>query len=86
VITKLIERSCVELRKLRFREPLPITVRRAYRAPKAEVWNGTVLDGSPFSKLSWGASVVEVEIDPIDFNPLIRGVWLAGGWGPNPFR
>lgn len=77
VITKLIERSCVELRKLRFREPLPITVRRAYRAPKATVWNGTVLDGSPFSKLSWGASVVEVEIDPIDFNPLIRGVWLA---------
>jgi CO/xanthine dehydrogenase Mo-binding subunit len=27
--------------------------------------------------LGWGAAVVEVELDPVEYTPLIRGAWLG---------
>lgn len=71
IITKLIQRACETIRKQRFREPLPITVRRFFRPTKA------MKDGQPFGMLSWGAAVVEVEIEPITLTPIVRGVWLT---------
>ena len=71
IITKLIQRSCEAIRKQRFRDPLPITVKRQFRPTK------TMKDGLPFSLLSWGAAVVEVEIEPITLRPLPRGIWLV---------
>ncbi len=76
-VTKLIERCCHAIRKQRFRDPLPITVRRSYRAPKSSGWDGVRMEGNPFSLFSWAAAVVETEIDPIDYEPRVRGVWLS---------
>jgi len=70
IITKLIQRACEAIRKQRFRDPLPITVKRRFRP------NKTQKDGFPFSMLSWGAAVVEVEIEPITLKPKVRGIWL----------
>ena len=77
IVTKLIERCCHAIRKQRFRDPLPITVRRSYRAPKSSGWDGIRMEGSPFTLFSWAAAVVETEIDPIDYEPRVRGVWLC---------
>jgi CO/xanthine dehydrogenase Mo-binding subunit len=83
VITKLVERSCVAIRKLRFRDPLPITVSRSYRPGKMIPWEGqSVPSGRPFDQNAlahpgWGAAVVEVEIDPVEYIPKIRGAWLG---------
>jgi CO/xanthine dehydrogenase Mo-binding subunit len=77
ILTRLVERACGNIKKQRFRDPLPITVRRSYRPSRAQGWDGRVFDPQAFSLLSWGAAVVEVEIYPFDYTPKIRGAWLA---------
>lgn len=77
VTTRLVERCCQAIRKQRFRDPLPITVRRNYRAARTLGWDGPRMEGTPFSLFSWGSAVVEVEIDPILYEPQVRGVWLC---------
>lgn len=77
VVTRLIERCCVAIRKQRFRDPLPITVKRGMRNAHGFGWDGKKGASSPFSLFSWGASVVEVEIDPVLYVPHIRGIWLC---------
>jgi CO/xanthine dehydrogenase Mo-binding subunit len=77
VITKLVERSCIAIRKQRFRDPLPITVHRSCRPARIQNWIDKPVDQNVLSHVSWGAAVVEVEIDPIEFIPKIRGVWLG---------
>jgi CO/xanthine dehydrogenase Mo-binding subunit len=76
-VTHLVARACLAVRKQRFRDPLPITVRRTCRPAKIEGWSGLPIDENAFARLSWGSAVVEVEIDPIEFTPKIRGVWLG---------
>ncbi|MFA6505198.1 MAG: xanthine dehydrogenase family protein [Treponemataceae bacterium] len=77
VVTRLIERCCIAIRKQRFRDPLPITVKRSFRNPRSLEWGGKKMDYSPFPLFSWGAAVVEVEINPILYIPQVRGVWLC---------
>jgi CO/xanthine dehydrogenase Mo-binding subunit len=77
ILTRLVERACGNIKKQRFRDPLPITVRRSYRPSKAQSWTGKVFDPQAFSLLSWGAAVVEVEIYPYEYTPKIRGAWLG---------
>jgi hypothetical protein len=31
------------------------------------------MEGNPFTLFSWAAAVVETEIDPIDYEPRVRG-------------
>jgi CO/xanthine dehydrogenase Mo-binding subunit len=76
-VTRLVERACLAVRKQRFRDPLPITVRRFCRPVKKPGWAGVSFDENAFTHLAWGAAVVEAEIDPIEFIPKIRGVWLG---------
>jgi CO/xanthine dehydrogenase Mo-binding subunit len=77
ILTRMVEQACGDIKKLRFRDPLPITVRRSYRPSKAQNWAGQVFDPQAFSLLSWGAAVVEVEIYPFEYTPKIRGAWLG---------
>jgi CO/xanthine dehydrogenase Mo-binding subunit len=77
MITRLVERSCAAIRKQRFRDPLPITVSRSHRAGKLPNWEGKPMDPYALSSLGWGAAAVEVEIDPIEYIPRIRGAWLG---------
>jgi CO/xanthine dehydrogenase Mo-binding subunit len=77
IITKLIERCCLVIRKQRFRDPLPITVRRVWKAPRSQGWSGLRMEGNPASLFSWAAAIVEVEIDQILYIPKVRGVWLC---------
>jgi CO/xanthine dehydrogenase Mo-binding subunit len=77
VVTKLVERCCQNIRKQRFRDPLPITVYRPYIPVKAPSWDGKIFDAAVFSHLSRAAVVVEVEIEPVNYTPKIRGAWLS---------
>jgi CO/xanthine dehydrogenase Mo-binding subunit len=84
VITKLVENACLAIRKQRFRDPLPITVRRSCKPAKIPGWEGKTggaavpdIDKNSLAKLSWGVAAVEVEIDPITYTPAIRGTWLG---------
>jgi len=84
VVTKLVEKCCLAIRKQRFHDPLPITVRRSIKP-----YNETLLDGRfgpppektldirSFSKLGLACAVVEVSIDLVECYPVVRGVWLG---------
>jgi CO/xanthine dehydrogenase Mo-binding subunit len=84
ILTKLVERACLAIRKQRFRDPLPITIRRASRPARNRGEGGFLplppgksFDPSSLAHLGWGAAVVEVEINPIEYTPQIRGAWLG---------
>jgi CO/xanthine dehydrogenase Mo-binding subunit len=84
ILTKLVERCCLAIQKQHFRDPLPITVRRSSRPLKNPVLEetfpvpgNTLFDSGALSRLSWGAAVVEVEVDPAEYAPRIRGIWLG---------
>ena len=90
VITGLVEQCCQEIRKLRFRDPLPITVKRNIKPEKLLAWNLTKEDGKnseccvnplAFNSPSWGAAVAEIEIDNISLQPIILGVWMVADGG-----
>jgi CO/xanthine dehydrogenase Mo-binding subunit len=84
VLTRLVEQACLAIRKLRFRDPLPITVRKTVRPQKNPLWEaripppeGKSLDAAGLARPGWASAVVEVEIDPVEYIPKIRGVWMA---------
>ena len=84
ILTKLIERCCMDIRKQRFRDPLPITVTRFMKPQKNSQWKEYLspegekgFDASGFINPSWAAAVVEIEIDPIEYIPKVRGIWLS---------
>ena len=84
ILTKLMEQCCMDIRKQRFRDPLPITVYRGLKPPKNKQWEECLapagsgaFDASGFTNPGWAAAVVEIEIEPIEYIPKIRGVWLS---------
>jgi CO/xanthine dehydrogenase Mo-binding subunit len=77
-VTGLIERCCMAIRKQRFRNPLPITVKRSEKTNLAPGWIPEKnIDPETFTRPSWGAAVVEIEIDPVSLESLARGIWLV---------
>ncbi len=77
VIEHLVGRCCRLIQKRRFRDPLPITVRCQHRLANSLKWNAGHLSGSPFENATWGAAVVEVEIDPFTLTSKPTGVWIV---------
>jgi CO/xanthine dehydrogenase Mo-binding subunit len=74
----LVEKCCQAIRKLRFRDPLPITVSRSSRTAKKPGWvPDRTIDPDVFARPSWGAAVAEIEIDHVSLEPFIRGIWLV---------
>jgi len=78
-VTKLVEKCCLAIRKQRFRDPLPITVRRSIKPQSGSLWGGRmqVKDITGFIKHGLASAVVEVSIDLVDCIPIVRGVWLC---------
>jgi len=84
VLTELVEQACIAIRGLRFRDPLPISVSRAAHIEEDPEWSkafpsprGGGADCSGFLRPGAAAAVVEVEIDPAEHVPRLRGIWLA---------
>jgi len=77
ILAPLVEKCCVTIQKQRFRQPLPITVRKIYKPSKTDAWNGLTLKGRPFVSMTPGVCAVELELDPVTYETNIRGIWLA---------
>ncbi len=69
VVTRLISEACDGIRSKRFREALPISVRKSTRSTKRLA--------SPLDGASFGGAAVELAIDPLDGSPLVRGIWMS---------
>jgi CO/xanthine dehydrogenase Mo-binding subunit len=76
IITRLITGACEGIRTRRFREALPITVRKSYR-PRVQKAESI----SPMDSATWAGAVVETGMDPISLRPRILGIWLSVGCG-----
>jgi CO/xanthine dehydrogenase Mo-binding subunit len=75
-VSHLVSAACEGLRTKRFREALPITVRKSQRARSRRAAPESPLDNS-----AWGGAVVELELDHVDGYPMVRGIWLAAKAG-----
>jgi len=71
-ITRLVEKCFTTIRNQRFRDPLPITIKRSSKPGKTQ---SRVPESFAFP--SWAAAVVEIEIDPVSLHPVTKGIWLA---------
>ena len=81
ILAPLVEKCCTTIQKQRFRQPLPITVKKTYKPPKNDDWNAAALKGKPFISVTPGACVIELEMDPVLYNTTIRGIWIASDPG-----
>ena len=83
VLTRLLEQACLAIGKKRFRNPLPLSIRKTARPQKNPAWDEifpypeNVVDHTGFTRPGWASAIVEVEIDPIEYLPRIRGVWMG---------
>lgn len=73
IATRLILDACEGIRERRFREALPITVKKSYR-PRQKSDDG-------LEDASWAAAVVELSLDELEGSPRVRGVWMAASAG-----
>ena len=62
--SELLKKSCQSLQRKRFRDPLPIDIKRT-----------VTLDKLKKGDLAWGASIVEVEFDSMSLETEIKGIW-----------
>ncbi len=78
VISLLIERCCESIKNQRFKEPLPIIVKRSLKRSKA---TNDEMKKSAFAYFTWGSLALEIEIDPVSLNPIPMGVWITVSCG-----
>lgn len=81
IMTGLLKKCCSALQKKRFREPLPLSVKKSFSLSQKNVWNNETFTGQPFQSSSWALAVIEVEIDTITYDVRIRNctVGIDGG-------
>jgi len=74
IVGGLLERAAREL-KARWHTSNELEILTRYEQPDYIEWDQETFSGDAYPVYSWGANVVEVEIDPITFAVEVRGVW-----------
>lgn len=77
VLPILVDKCIQEIQKQRFREPLPITVKKTYKVSGRNGWDNEKLEGTPFICETPGCCVVEMELDKSTYNVKIRSIYMA---------
>lgn len=77
LMTTLLKRCCTEIQKKRFLNPLPLTARKSPTPAMKRQWNKEKFSGIPFYSTSFGAAIVETEIDPDTYKQKLKGIWVA---------
>lgn len=77
VMTQLLKKCCMSLQKSRFRQPLPISIKKTFMPSRKKPWNTQDFCGQPFLATSWAAAVVEVEVNTVTYEISVRDVNIA---------
>lgn len=72
IITTLITRCCESIKNQRFKEPLPISVKRSF---KKSVKKNRPRAIFPYSCNA--ATALELEVDAVSLCPVVHGVWVS---------
>ena len=75
IVGRLIERCAIEMRR-RWSERA-FEVEMEYEYPAYLSWDNANLRGNAYPEYSWGANVVEVEVDPLTYEAKVQGIWGA---------
>jgi len=76
VVGYLVQEAAKKLRD-RWDEGEELEVSQQYSHPSHLKWDGENLQGDAYPAYGWGAAVVEVEVDPVTYEILTRGVWAV---------
>lgn len=76
VVGKLLYNAALQLKE-RWNESNRVEVITQYKHPEGFEWDDTNFVGDAYTSYSWGANVVEVEVDPITYEITINKVWAV---------
>lgn len=77
IMTVLLKRACEEINKKRKTQPLPLTSKKAVTTSMKNQWKKEKFSGYPFQTASFGAAIVEVELNADTYQGKINGIWVA---------
>jgi CO/xanthine dehydrogenase Mo-binding subunit len=75
IIGKLLEVAAVEM-KTRWNER-EFETEADYKYPEGYSWDAVNFVGDAYNTYSWGANVVEVEVDKFTYEVNVKGVWTV---------
>lgn len=75
VITGRLLKDAAEDLKKRWNEKGMVEIQRGYTHPDGFEWNDNNFKGDAYTSYSWGANVVEVELDPVTYESTVKGAW-----------
>lgn len=77
IMAVLLKRACEDIKKKREKEKLPITVKKTLSPAMKKQWNNKKFSGHPYQASSFGAAIVEVELNANTYQEKIKGIWIA---------
>jgi len=77
IMSILVKRCCVGIQKQRFRNPLPLTIKRTINIARSSRWNKSDFFGFPFYSISGIALAVLVEINKYSCEVTLKNIWMA---------
>lgn len=75
IIGKLLQECATEMKARWGESAFEISKRYAY--PDHLFWDDKAMQGNAYPEYSWGANVVEVQIDPLTYEPQVTGLWAV---------
>lgn len=73
---KLLEEAAIEMKE-RWNDAEELVVTKNYKHPEYIKWDDEKFCGDAYPAYSWGANVVEVEVDPITYEIDVKGAWAV---------
>ncbi|MCR5494204.1 MAG: xanthine dehydrogenase family protein molybdopterin-binding subunit [Treponema sp.] len=77
IMTVLLKRAAEEINRKRNSQPLPISSKKAITPAMRNQWKKEKFTGFPFQSTSFGAAIVEVELNSDTYREKINGIWIA---------
>lgn len=77
IMTQLLKKCCASLQRSRFRQPLPISIKKTFVPSRKTLWDDEAFTGQPFQSTSWASAVTEVEVDTVTYDVSIRDIWIS---------
>ncbi len=74
IVGGLLEKAARKLKE-RWNEAPELEIVERYKQPEYIRWDQKKFKGDAYPEYSWGANVVEVEIDPVTYEIKVLGIW-----------
>lgn len=76
IVGKLLQNASLEMKKS-WKDNEELEVIETYKHPEGFNWDAENFIGDAYNTYSWGANVIEVEVNPITYEVDVKGVWTA---------